>query len=64
MRWECHVVFVFRRVQHYAEEHDKANKDATEYLSNPINAYLLVKRLTSDWEATENFIKDDLYQGI
>ncbi|XP_065202601.1 prolyl 4-hydroxylase subunit alpha-2-like isoform X3 [Planococcus citri] len=53
-----------KRVQHYTEEHEKANADATEYLSNPINAYLLVKRLTTDWEVTEKFIEDDLYQRL
>lgn len=48
---------------HYTSEHEKAHKDPTDYLSNPINAYLLVKRLTADWKATEDLIKNDLYEG-
>ncbi len=48
---------------HYAEEHEKAQHNPTEYLANPINAYLLVKRLTSDWKSTESLLKNDLYQG-
>lgn len=48
---------------HYAEEQEKANQNPTEYLANPINAYLLVKRLTTDWKNTEDLLQDDLYQG-
>lgn len=48
---------------HYTAEHEKARKDPTDYLSNPINAYLLVKRLTADWKATEDLIRNDLYEG-
>ena len=52
-----------RQLMHYAEEHEKANQNPTEYLSNPINAYLLVKRLTSDWKSTEELLQDDLHKG-
>lgn len=47
----------------YSVEYEKAQADPTEYLANPINAYLLVKRLTTDWKNIENLLKDDIYQG-
>ena len=34
------------------------NEDVETYLSNPINAYLLVKRLTTDWQTVESIIND------
>jgi hypothetical protein len=34
------------------------------YLSNPINAYLLVKRLTTDWKEVEAQMVDDAGKGI
>lgn len=47
----------------YSIEYEKARADPTEYFANPINAYLLVKRLTADWKYTENLLKNDIYQG-
>lgn len=51
-----------KHVSHYTNEHKKAAADPEEYLSNPVNAYLLVKRLTSDWKNTEYLMKNDVYQ--
>lgn len=53
-----------RQVALFSMEYEKAQADPTEYLANPINAYLLVKRLTTDWKNTENLLKNDIYQGI
>ena len=43
-------------------EHDnngqRNNENVETYLSNPINAYLLVKRLTTDWQTVESIIND------
>lgn len=50
----------FRRVYEYQREHNEAAKDITTYLSNPINAYLLTKRLTSDWRTIENLMSYDV----
>lgn len=33
------------------------------YISNPINAYLLTKRLTHDWNELEKIIATDLGNG-
>lgn len=47
----------------YRREHDEASEDATSYLSNPINAYLLTKRLTTDWKEVESLMAYDVGAG-
>jgi prolyl 4-hydroxylase len=44
---------------HYSRLHSIASKDVDNYLANPINAYLLVKRLTTDWKLVEHLIHND-----
>ena len=44
---------------HYSRMHSIASKDVDNYLANPINAYLLVKRLTTDWKLVEHFIHNN-----
>jgi len=45
--------------QHYSKLHNVASQDVDSYLANPINAYLLVKRLTTDWKLVEDLIHHD-----
>lgn len=45
--------------EHYSRLHSIASKDIDSYLANPINAYLLVKRLTTDWKTVEFLINND-----
>ena len=40
------------------------NEDVETYLSNPINAYLLVKRLTTDWQTVESIINDKSFSML
>lgn len=56
-------MIVFRHAENYEKEHSIAAKDVTNYLSNPINDYLLVKRLTSDWHKTEKLMQDPYYES-
>ncbi|KAJ9592145.1 hypothetical protein L9F63_001261, partial [Diploptera punctata] len=49
-----------RAAAEYAKEHEEASQDVQGYLSNPINAYLLVKRLTTDWKEVESQMVDDV----
>ncbi|KAF7990836.1 hypothetical protein HCN44_000641 [Aphidius gifuensis] len=49
-----------RNVEDYSSEHEEASKNIQQYLSNPINAYLLVKRLTTDWKRVEELISEDV----
>ncbi|XP_042891211.1 prolyl 4-hydroxylase subunit alpha-1-like isoform X2 [Penaeus japonicus] len=39
--------------------HDEAARSPESFLGNPINAYLLVKRLTVDWLDLQNIMTDD-----
>lgn len=52
-----------RHAEDYEKEHSIAARDVTNYLSNPINDYLLVKRLASDWYKTEKLMQDPFYEG-
>lgn len=47
-------------MEDYAREHEEASRNIQQYLSNPINAYLLVKRLTTDWKRVEELITQDV----
>lgn len=40
-------------------DHQAAANDVDGYLSNPINAYRLIKRLQSDWNTFEDVIRAD-----
>ncbi|KAK2582088.1 hypothetical protein KPH14_002791 [Odynerus spinipes] len=49
-----------KNVEDYMREHEEASRNIQQYLSNPINAYLLVKRLTTDWKRVEELITEDV----
>ncbi|RZC35039.1 P4Ha N and/or 2OG-FeII Oxy domain containing protein [Asbolus verrucosus] len=46
--------------QIYKKQYNKASEDVQLYVANPINAYTLVKRLTTDWKEVENLITADI----
>lgn len=48
------------KVVEYQREHNEAATDVTTYLSNPVNAYLLTKRLTVDWREIESVMTYDV----
>ena len=58
------LIVSFRFRQSYENIHAEASKDPTKYLSNPINAYLLIKRLTSDWTKVEEIMNQNTGPGI
>ena len=47
----------------YEQHSVTALKDADQHLSNPINAFLLVKRFTSDWDSVEGLIRNNTADG-
>lgn len=53
----------YRYAALYQNQHNKASEDIQKYISNPINAYLLVKRLTIDWKEVESLVNIDLNKG-
>ena len=56
--------FCYRNLEDYSREHEEASRNIQEHLSNPINAYLLVKRLTSDWKRVEKLITNDVWDSF
>jgi len=52
--------YLKQKVEEYQREHNEAAKDVSGYLLNPINAYLLTKRLTSDWRDLEQIMTMDV----
>uniref|UniRef100_A0A336MJ28 procollagen-proline 4-dioxygenase n=2 Tax=Culicoides sonorensis TaxID=179676 RepID=A0A336MJ28_CULSO len=54
------VDFLRRKVSEYKREHNEAATDVSSYLSNPVNAYLLTKRLTVDWREIESVMTFDV----
>ena len=54
------IYFLKQKIKEYQREHSEAAKDVSSYLLNPINAYLLTKRLTSDWKDVEQLMTDDV----
>lgn len=57
---ETKLEYLRLKVKEYQREHDEAGKDVSGYLLNPINAYLLTKRLTSDWRDLEQIMTMDV----
>lgn len=56
-------VCLHRHLEEYETIYNEASTDVTKYLSNPINAYLLVKRLTTDWKEVESVMTENAGQG-
>lgn len=54
------IYFLKQKITEYQREHSEAAKDVSSYLLNPINAYLLTKRLTSDWKDVEELMTADV----
>lgn len=48
----------------YQKQHRKASEDIQQFISNPINAYMLVKRLTTDWKVVENLANLDFTSNL
>jgi len=54
------LVFYFRFSQEYTTRNAIVAKEGPNYLANPVNAYLLIKRLTSDWNYVESMMKNNM----
>lgn len=52
-----------RILEEYESMYQEAIADVPKYLANPVNAYLLVKRLTSDWKKVEGVISKNAGSG-
>ncbi|CAD6196789.1 unnamed protein product [Caenorhabditis auriculariae] len=51
------------KLRNFADEYSKRNAHAEEvgpeFVTNPINAYLLIKRLTSEWKKVEDIMRNN-----
>lgn len=63
MNWN-ESCFLFSYLEEYENLYQEASSDVSKYLANPINAYLLVKRLTTDWKQVEGFMTQNSGPGI
>ncbi len=52
----------------FSTEYQKKNKEAVKqgakFVENPVNAFLLIKRLTSDWGFVDQLMRKNLAEGI
>lgn len=57
-------IFAFRIANDYESHSIEALANPERHLANPVNAFLLVKRFTTDWAAIqENFIRGNASDG-
>ena len=49
--------------EEYGKLHEVASADTQSFLENPINAFLLVKRLSADWKAAESLMLQTVGKG-
>ncbi|KAI4458941.1 prolyl 4-hydroxylase alpha subunit [Holotrichia oblita] len=61
---EQNMLLLKRYVEAYTDQYKKASDDVQAYVENPINAYLLVKRLTTDWEVVQNLINNNIGEEL
>ena len=51
-------------MEEYESMYQEASADVSKYLANPVNAYLLVKSLTSDWKKIERVMSQNIGYGL
>ncbi|CAH1970367.1 unnamed protein product [Acanthoscelides obtectus] len=57
---ELKIDLLKRYADIYNKQHNKATEDVESYVANPLNAYTLVKRMTTDWQEVESLITTDV----
>lgn len=57
--------FLFcRYVSDYEAIREQAEENEEKYVGNPLNSYLLIKKLTSDWKELKELIADSPAQNF
>jgi prolyl 4-hydroxylase len=54
------LILSYSKAREYQREHEEASLNVGDFLTNPINAFLLTKRLTSDWKQVEAIMTHDV----
>ncbi len=61
--YELRNLKCFFIVCRFAKDYELRNRDAlrdgSNYLANPVNAFLIVKRLTADWNYVETIMRQN-----
>ena len=55
--------FATRHIHVYEEIQNRAATDVEKYVGNPINSYLLIKKLTSDWKEVKTLMSSSFNSG-
>jgi len=59
-----HVVEFYRMADDFEEHSTRALRNPEKHMSNPVNAFLAVKRFTSDWDhIVETYIRNNSTEG-
>ena len=56
-------MFACRIAEDYEHHSSLALEDVDKHLANPVNAFLLVKRFTSDWDVVLDLIRNTTGPG-
>ncbi len=56
------AIYFNRRAEDFRKEHRLAEANP-EYVSNPMNTFLLTKRLTKDWKSIETVVATNTGSG-
>ncbi|XP_017470548.1 PREDICTED: prolyl 4-hydroxylase subunit alpha-2-like [Rhagoletis zephyria] len=56
---QTHIDWLQSELDSIRFEHQTAADDVDGYLSNPVNAYRLIKRLHTDWRSIEDIVRED-----
>jgi len=58
------VVELYRMADDFEEHSTRALRNPEKHMSNPVNAFLAVKRFTSDWDhIVETYIRNNSTEG-
>jgi len=57
---EDRIIKVKQYIEAYEEVQNLAKNDVDKYIGNPLNSYLLIKRLTSDWKEVKNLMSSKI----
>merc|ERR1711953_859736 len=58
---EDRIIKVKRYITDYEAIQNMANSNVEKYIGNPLNSYLLIKRLTSDWKEVKTLMTSNLF---
>lgn len=58
------VKLFYSFLEEYENLYQEASSDVSKYLANPVNAFLLVKRLTADWKQVEGVMTQNTGPGL